>query len=248
MIHFITLCDSSSFDKNKHNLFQKSFDKYNISNISIHYIHSYNPNIKNYNKITEILSYLRSNQSSTNADDIIIYLDSFDTLFMKNIDIQDIENTFLSKNIDLLFGSSQEFYNMFPESKPYYDNKYNNTKFKYLSTHFFIDFRKSIIQLFHFISSKLQYYPNPDKSFQDKRIIGMIFSHIYNQNYSQYRALENIKIDIDYSCTFSFNKLPNTSLNEIILKKPYFVHFQKIKNNIKQQSDYFVISSLKDLL
>ncbi len=208
MIHIITLCDSASFEQKKHNYFEKSFDKYNHSSFSIHYIKTYNSNIKHYNKIIQVLSFLR-NQENSNENDIILYLDSFDTLFMKNIDFQDIENTFLSKNLDILFGSSQEFNSMFPETKSFYDMKYTQSKYKYLSTHFFIGFRKSIIQLFHHISSKIHYFPNPDKSFSDKRIIGMIFAYMNNPNYSQYRALQNIRIDIDFLCTFSYNKLPN---------------------------------------
>lgn len=266
MIYFITLCDKKSYDEKRSYLLEKSFEKYN-SNITIEVddengnkimknsnkyelitLQNYLPHQGKYNKIIQIFNYLRSSDcASKSDDDIILFIDAFDTIVMKPFD--GLEESFRATNQDIIFGADNEFKYIYPEAKQFYDKRYANVgPFKYLNSSFYIGYKRSILQFFQYIVNKLSFYPKTDKVISDRRVIGFVLYQAYSKDYSSVnKVLQHLKITIDYECKYFYSKNEDKSINELLVRNPYFLHIPQL-GKPTQKSTHLLVAKLKDLI
>jgi hypothetical protein len=254
MIHFLSLCDSKSYEEGKTRFLQKSFEKYNIKdeNNTFKYqltiIKNYVQNQGKYNKIIQVYNYLRSKEGNSIKDnDVIIFVDGFDTIVMKKMD-EDLENDFRNSGKDIIFGADHHFEYIYPDALQYYNDRYKNNGLKYLNSSFYIGYKSSILQFFQYIMSHLIYYPKPDKIISDRRVIGYVFYQAHSKDHSSTnKALQHLRLDLDTSGKYFYSKNKDKNINELLVRNPYFVHFRHL-GDPNQRSAHFLVAKLKDLI
>jgi hypothetical protein len=259
MIYFITLCDKKSFEQKRTYFLEKSFQKYyqnkrgeenekegEVENIII--LQTYLSHHGKYNKIVQVYNYLRINHQIKD-DDVILFIDGFDTLVMKPFDSNEVETDFRASGKDIIFGADNEFKYIYDEARAYYDERYSKVgSQKYLNSSFYIGYKRSILQLFQYIMGKLVYYPKPDGKMNDRRILGYVFYQAHSKNHSSTnKVLEHLVMDIDYECKYFYTKNVDKGLGELLVRNPYFLHFPHLENP-SQKSAYILVAKLKDLI
>ena len=245
MIHFITLCDKDSYDRKRAQILERSFAKYGGDHV-LHVIQDYILSQGKYNKIIQIYHYLRNHKEIAD-DDVILFIDAFDTIVMKPLD--GLETDFRKSDQHLIFGAHHEFKYIYDDARKYYDMRYGiQEKHRYLASNFFVGYKWSILQFFQYMMEKLEYYPKPDKKIHDQRVIGYVFYQKDAKEYSSInKRLSHLRLNIDTSLKFVYTKSEKSSIYEILGINPYFLHIPHL-DKVEQKRDYLLIAKYKDLI
>lgn len=146
------------------------------------------------NKIYWISECLEKYEKS---EDILLFLDSYDTFYLSNLD--KIKEKFLKTDSKILFSAEACYSHQLEEDKLFYDNISYNFRYKYLNTGCCVGFGKELFIFYKGLLEKVE----KDKLFMEEirklkphnhGIDQTIISHYIAQNYNNY------KVKLDYNC------------------------------------------------
>lgn len=228
-LYFITICD----DINHPNLgnLKKSL------NNDLIILDNYDKNIGNLSKIFKLREYLL-NDTQIKNDDIVIMIDAYDMLCI-DYDKNKIIEKFKNKNLDLIVSAESNFVFHHSIVRPFFEEKYNNHKQKYINSGFIISYKTAYLKMLNHI------YKNYEKKYKlDKGNIRVINSDQRIISYFMYdnNKLNLINMEIDCKEEFcktlicGYNVYPRDILNYNI----FFIHTPDIKNTIQtnKYNDY----------
>jgi hypothetical protein len=132
----ITTCISDFLNYNYVNGLKASCEHFKLRLTTIEHIGDWESHkLKDLN----LYNYLKS----LNDDDIIVFTDGYDTLFLS--DEKEILTKFYKQNCDILFSAEV---NCYPDQKLAKQYKESNTKYKYLNSGGFIGYAKVILRVY----------------------------------------------------------------------------------------------------
>lgn len=207
MIRFITSCDSIVKTDN----LKKSL-KQELIYIPFNYRKWLN------SKIFSFYEYLHLNH--LNDKDIIVFIDGYDMICIK--DVQNMEIEFLNKNKDIIYSSEEYDAHHTKEVSNWLNNRYH----KFLNAGFSIGYYHAYIKMYNYIMENFQkFYINFGKNEQ------MIISDFFMKNETK---LKLISMDLDIKSKFC-TTIPICKKFEPDTITSYFVHITWLGNPIQKE-------------
>jgi hypothetical protein len=183
-------------------------------NNNLFVLEAYSPTFGTLSKIFKNRDFLRS--ANQLADDtIIIFVDAFDVLCIRN-EMDQLAEDFLASGQDLIVGAESIFCHHRSETLPFFLEKYMNEPARYLNSGFIIGYKWAYLQMLNHITDHFIEQYMVKHNYDDQRAISTFM--LKNS------SLDMIKMDIDsrqrfcHTHTYDDNPLRLDKINS------YFVH------------------------
>ncbi len=235
MIYIIALCNAEADAEEFRHSYQKAVGGKDMSEGSqeVGLIVLARPSIKVSRKfrIVELANYFRSPQCAVKSDqDIVIYVDVAGLLMMGSglLSEASIREFLEAQKKSILFGASPFAHGLYPESAAFFEGLYPKEVYKFPCVGFAMGYKWAIAQLYGHMAAKIAYYPkSPDGAeVSEGHIVGNTYYQMMSPKFAlSNKSLEHIKVGLDHSQRFFFQKGPKMALHEIAQSDAPFMLF-----------------------
>jgi hypothetical protein len=214
---------SNKYDKErmKHAIISLNINKINFK------IVGFSENWNFINKIYCIRSYLEKIKENK----IVIFSDSYDTFYLKNL--EEIKINFLNMNVKILWSAEKPYSHQLSKDKKFYESISCNSNYKYINTGACIGFSKELLEFYNNLLEKVE---KEEKFMNEVRtekkhnygIDQTIISHYISQNYSKHNVKIDYNCEIFYTASDDWDDIDNYISADLMVKEtnsfPCFVH------------------------
>ena len=186
-------------------------------------------------RIVEFANYLKSPACPIQNDqDIVIYIDPAGLLMTgwgsgTALDQAAIREYLERDKKSIIFGAAPFAHGLYPESVAFFESVYSKEVFKYPASGFAIGYKWALAQLYGNMAGKISYYPKSPDGMEvgESHIVGNTYYQMMSPKFElSNKPLQHIKVGLDHTQRFFFQKGPKMPLYEVIrVNSPFLLFF-----------------------